>query len=127
MKQMVNIILGSGSPRRKELLKQIKLEFTVITSQAEEVIKQEESNLPAHIVRTLAKQKSMDILANFPTNFDHKNKPTIIICADTIVCMDQIKMGKPRDEADAVEILMRLSGRNHQVYRSEERRVGKEC
>ena len=79
MKQNVNIILASASPRRKELLKQVQLNFTVITSQADEVIKDESRYAPNEIVRELAKQKVTEIYKNLNDKYFRQNNSTIKI------------------------------------------------
>ena len=101
----MDIILASASPRRKEILGNTNLKFEVIKSDIDEVILPEES--PCQVVMRLAYEKSMDIAYN--------NKNKLIIGADTIVCLDNIILGKPKDKLDAIEMIKKLSGRTHQV------------
>ena len=101
----MDIILASASPRRKEILGNTNLKFEVIKSDIDEVILPEES--PCQVVIRLAYEKSMDIAYN--------NKNKLIIGADTIVCLDNIILGKPKDKLDAIEMIKKLSGRTHQV------------
>lgn len=101
----MDIILASASPRRKEILGNTNLKFEVIKSDIDEVILPEES--PCQVVMRLAYEKSMDI------SYNNKNK--LIIGADTIVCLDNIILGKPKDKLDAIEMIKKLSGRTHQV------------
>lgn len=101
----MDIILASESPRRKEILGNTNLKFEVIKSDIDEVILPEES--PCQVVMRLAYEKSMDIAYN--------NKNKLIIGADTIVCLDNIILGKPKDKLDAIEMIKKLSGRTHQV------------
>ena len=102
----VNIILASGSPRRKELLKLAGLEnFIVAPTEVDETI--EEGATPDEVVRRLSQRKAAG--ADFPSC-------DIVIAADTVVCIDDRILGKPRDENEAVEMLMQLSGRTHIVY-----------
>lgn len=102
------IILGSASPRRRELLAQIGVEFEVMISSGEEKYTSTE---PAEIVKELALAKAENIAEAV-----EKKEDLLIIGADTIVALDGEILGKPKDEEDAVRMLMRLQGRKHQVY-----------
>lgn len=102
---MEEIILASGSPRRKELLEQIGIAFRVIKSGAEEIITK---TLPEEIVKELSAQKAEDVAA--------KLEDGIILGADTIVCLDGEIMGKPKHREDACQMLNRLQGRGHSVF-----------
>ena len=102
-----NIILGSQSPRRQELLHGLDVNFTV------NVIAGLEENYPAtlqgeDIPMFLAQQKA-DAYVNVLTPHD------MLITADTIVWLDGIVYGKPKDEADAKKMLRALSGKTHDV------------
>ena len=102
-----NIILGSQSPRRQELLHGLDVNFTV------NVIAGLEENYPAtlqgeEIPMFLAQQKA-DAYLNALTPQD------MLITADTIVWLDGIVYGKPKDEADAKKMLRALSGKTHDV------------
>ena len=125
---MKRIILASGSPRRRELLSQIGLEFTVITSEADEHTSIKE---PARYVEYLSSVKAEavhDMLQNVLTDKDNDIKLSgewyndimagsyVIIGADTIVSHKEHILTKPVDEADAYRILKELSGDCHQVY-----------
>ena len=102
---MMDIILASASPRRKELLEQIGLRVRVIPSH----ISEEEPNgidFAAH-VREMAKAKARKIAANHPD--------ILVLGADTLVICDDHPMGKPKDRNDAVIMLTRLSGTCHEV------------
>ena len=103
---MRNIILASASPRRKELLQQIGLEFTVIPSHAEEIITKTE---PGEVVEELSFQKAKEIA-------DLQTGECIVIGSDTIVAKGEKIMGKPKDEEDAFCMLSEISGDSHQVY-----------
>lgn len=101
----MDIILASASPRRKEILGNTNLKFEVIKSDIDEVILPEES--PYQVVMRLAYEKSIDIASY--------NKNKLIIGADTIVCLDNMILGKPKNELDAIDMIKKLSGRTHQV------------
>lgn len=102
---MRRIILASGSPRRKELLEQIGLEFEVIPSGAEEVITK---TLPAEVVEELSMQKAAEVAARVEEG--------IIIGADTVVCQNDQIMGKPANRCQAWEMLRQLQGNTHSVF-----------
>ena len=102
-----NIILGSQSPRRQELLHGLDVNFTV------NVIAGLEENYPAtlqgeEIPMFLAQQKAEAYLNSFTPK-------DMLITADTIVWLDGIVYGTPKDEADAKKMLRALSGKTHDV------------
>lgn len=100
------IILASASPRRKHLLLQLGLDFTVDPSGSEESI---HLHLPPNLIAvTLAENKAKDVA--------RRHKDGLILGADTIVVIDGLILGKPRDKEQAMEMLSRLSGRWHSVY-----------
>lgn len=100
------IILASGSPRRKEILKQAGLNFKVIPSKKEEITSFTE---PEKIVEELAFIKADDIKTQAPEN-------SIIIGADTIVCNQGAILGKPKNKPEAIQMLLNLQGHEHSVY-----------
>lgn len=102
---MINIILASASPRRRELLKNEGIKFKVVPSDVEE---NHRSKKPSNIVKELALKKAVFVAAKF--------KSGIVIGADTIVVLKGKIIGKPEDEADAARILGRLNGTYHKVY-----------
>ncbi len=102
---MVPVILASGSPRRRELLQQMGLQFTVITSDTDETCP---PMAPEALVQTLSRRKAATVAAAHPD--------ALVIAADTVVCRDGLILGKPADKAAAVHMLQLLSGRAHQVY-----------
>lgn len=118
MKLDYKIILASGSPRRKELLEQIGMEFEVWPSKCEEII---ESDEPSEVCMELSRQKALDIASGIKSyNEIHSDisseQDLIIIGADTIVVKDKDILGKPADEENAKEMLRELSGKVHSVY-----------
>ncbi len=104
MKQ--RIVLASASPRRKELLEQIGLVFDVIPAKGEEQMVEPD---PASLVKGLAYEKALEVKASV-------EKEALVIGADTIVAYDGKVLGKPKDEADARQMLGMLRGKTHQVY-----------
>lgn len=112
------IILASGSPRRKQLLEQIGMEFEVWPSKKEEVTK---SKVPSEVCIELSRQKALDIASGIKTyNEEHsdisKDSDLIIIGADTIVTLDSEILGKPGSEDEAKAMIKKLAGREHSVY-----------
>ncbi len=102
----IPIILASKSPRRKKLLLQIGLKFQVKVFETDETYP---SNLkPFQIAKYIAKQKLDEAKKHLQNS--------IIITADTIVVLHKEILGKPKNEADAVEMLKKLSGKKHYVY-----------
>ena len=108
---MKRIILGSASPRRKEILAQIGAEFTVRVSGKEEVYR---SSRPEDIVRELALMKAENVASDLSEELSEM-KHTVILGADTVVVLDDRILGKPGDEAEAFEMLTRLQGMTHEV------------
>lgn len=103
---MKNIILASGSPRRRELLEQIGVTFQVLPSQAEENITGKE---PGITVEELSSLKCRDI-------YEKTEGDVLVIGADTVVAAKGQILGKPSDEADAIAMLKHLQGDTHEVY-----------
>nr|WP_294493857.1 Maf family protein [uncultured Mediterraneibacter sp.] len=109
------IILGSGSPRRKELLEQIGVNFEVRVSEKEEQYK---SVVPEEIVKELSLMKAENVAEEMVSDKENGGqlRNMAVIGADTIVALDDEILGKPRDEEDAAHMLTRLQGREHYVY-----------
>ncbi|MFS0839896.1 Maf family protein [Paenibacillus sp. 1P03SA] len=110
--QGIKLILASSSPRRRELLKGMGLDFEIISSDADETV--EESLSPREIVETLAVRKAEAVTAALPGSYAPDR--TVIIGSDTIVVLDGEVLGKPKDEGDALRMLSALQGRTHEVY-----------
>ena len=104
------IILASGSPRRRELLSQIGLSFTVRVSEADE---HTEETKPEKLVCILSERKA---LAVWDELTEEEKKESILIGADTVVAVDDRILGKPADETEAFRMIELLQGRSHQVY-----------
>lgn len=99
------LILASGSPRRKELLEEVGWDFQVILSPAEEV--HDVSVDYRELCQENATRKARAVAQNHPY--------AIVIGADTLVCLDGVPMGKPKDEEEARAMLRSLSGRVNYV------------
>ena len=106
----MKIYLASGSPRRRELLTQIGIEYEVLVSEADENCGITD---PAGLVEELSKRKALAVAEKLKA--DNK-KEYMVIGADTVVALDGIILGKPEDKEDAVRMLERLSGRSHEVF-----------
>ena len=132
--QNVRLVLASASPRRRELLSQIGLEFTVMPSTKEENAKTTEAGA---LVQELSRQKAADIWEQLSggqgqnpdadqeqiseetqePNLNGKRQPELLVIgADTVVCCEGKILGKPHDREAAVEMLTALQGRSHEVY-----------
>lgn len=103
----LEIILGSQSPRRRELMAGLDLPFTAITIDADEHYPAElqGGDIPYYISRAKAHAYANRLKEN-----------QILITADTIVWLDGQMLGKPHDEAEAYSMLRALSGKTHQVF-----------
>lgn len=100
------VILASGSPRRKELLELIGVEFKIITSNKEEVIA---GTNPEEVVKELSMMKAEDVAAGV-------SGPAIILGADTVVAHKGRILGKPKDKEDAIRMITSFAGDDHYVY-----------
>ncbi len=112
------IILGSGSPRRRELLTQIGLDFTVVTSDVEEKVT---SIVPAEIVQELSRQKAQDVFWKLRKEATELADPDtsagmLVIGADTIVAHGDTILGKPHSKGNAISMIKLLQDSTHQVY-----------
>lgn len=101
-----NLILASGSPRRRELLAGLGWNFKVIPSEVDE--KKIEGEAPHLMVERLASEKAADVAS--------RNKGCWTIGADTVVVVDGRVLGKPSCSGEAFEMLSLLAGRAHSVF-----------
>jgi len=105
MQQNEGFILGSGSPRRRDLLNEAGYRFTIESSTAEEL---HDSDLDVReLTKWNAKLKAEEVATRFPS--------AIILGADTLVTIDGQALGKPTDRESALEMIRTLNGRTHQV------------
>lgn len=103
------IILASGSPRRKMLLEWAEVSFTVKTADTEEII--QPGLLPEEVAIDIAREKATAVRKTLEKN----QSKSIIIAADTIVVLENEIIGKPKDRNHAIETLNKLSGKQHRV------------
>lgn len=103
----MELVLASQSPRRRELLGQLGLNFRILAPEIDE--RMDRALPPARLVEciSLEKARAAQALAG---------PEAIVIAADTVVTLDGAVLGKPRNGADAVRMLASLSGRRHHVY-----------
>ncbi len=102
---MPSLILASQSPRRRELLEQLGLEFRVQPADIDEQVLAGE--LPQAFVERMALEKARAVASEQPD--------ALVLGSDTIVVVDGHIMGKPRDRDEGLRMLGRLSGREHEV------------
>lgn len=107
----VKIILASASPRRKELLEQIGVDFEIAVSDKETEI---DCMDPVEACRKQAYNKALDIVEK--SRLKYGDKDFVVISADTIVAIDTKILGKPKDKSEARQMLETISGRKHRVY-----------
>ena len=98
------LVLASGSPRRRELLAKMGYTFEICAPDVDEHV----AGHARDIVYTLAQRKARAAAAHY--------KSGVIVASDTLVSLDGVPLGKPVDAADAHEMLMALSGREHEVF-----------
>ena len=103
----MNIILGSQSPRRRELMSGLDIPFTAITIDADETFPShlQAGDIPMYISRAKARAYEANLVEG-----------DLLITSDTIVWLNGQMLGKPRDKEEAKQMLRQLSGQTHQVY-----------
>ena len=106
MKLNGKVILASGSPRRKQLLEQIGIEFECVPSDVEENIT---TDVSTDLVKILCKKKAVDVANKC------KGQYGLVIGADTVVSYKGKTLGKPKSKEEAIEMLTMLQGNKHQV------------
>jgi len=103
----MKLVLGSASPRRKELLSKLGFEFRVLTASCDESFDPKQS--PEEIVLSICKKKITALSEQIESD-------ETLLCADTIVYLDGKVLGKPANREEAIEMLNLLSGKEHEVY-----------
>jgi septum formation protein len=107
--QREELVLASASPRRRALLSQLGLRFRVIESGVDEPA--HSGQAPENYAGGLARDKAAAVCAQLLGQADR----AFVLGADTIVVLDDSVLGKPRDDAEAIAMLCRLQGREHEV------------
>ena len=106
-------ILASASPRRKEILSNLGLDFTVLVADADETCDIDD---PGERVEFISLKKCLAARDRLiAEGMDPADGETVIIASDTLVTLDGEVLGKPRDEDDAVRMIDMLEGRTHTV------------
>lgn len=100
------LVLASASPRRQQFFSELGLDFVVAAAEIDE--RELPGERPVDYVRRLAREKARSVAGGY-----HE---AVVVAADTIVVLDELMLGKPGSPAEAFEMLMRLSGRTHEVY-----------
>ena len=101
----LSVILASQSPRRRQLLELVGIRHDVRPADIDESVSQGE--LPERYAERLAREKARTFASN--------DSSALVICPDTIVVIDELILGKPKDVSDAERMLAMLSGRTHTV------------
>ena len=102
---MKKLILASKSPRRKELLELLGFNFDVVVSEVNELASDNLS--PEELVKTLAFQKAKSVFKTHPND--------VVLGSDTIVVVDNEILGKPKNQNQAKEMILKMKNREHQV------------
>jgi MAF protein len=103
----MNLVLASSSPRRYELLRKITPNFIQIPSEFDETQVENKADIIDYVIN-IAKGKAIEVAG--------RTKDSIVIGCDTIVELDGIVIGKPKDRQEAFNVLKSLSGRKHSVF-----------
>lgn len=103
---MPDLILASGSPRRRDLMNEAGYEFSVVVPDVDEI--EDPARNIEDLTRANARLKSEAVAGDHPD--------AVVIAADTLVELDHRALGKPVDMAEAFEMIRSLNGRTHQVF-----------
>lgn len=104
------LVLASGSPRRKELLSQVGLNFEICKATGEEIVNHTN---PEDVVKELSEQKAQEVCGRIACQYE--GEELVILGADTIVCIKNQILGKPKSEEDAYRMIQSLAGNTHDV------------
>jgi len=107
--QQCDLVLASASPRRREILSQLGVQFRVVVSGVDERALPDEP-VDAHVQR-LASEKGREVRQRLRES----GEPAFVLSADTVVVVEGEMYGKPEHDEDALRMLRRLSGRTHRV------------
>ena len=111
MAEFPEIVLASSSPRRRQLLEMAEISFSVLTMDTDESFPV--GIKPAEAARYVARAKASAVFHSEPYKSGHQD--AIILAADTMVVLDEVILGKPKDRTEAIQMISRLSGCNHRV------------
>ncbi len=100
------LVLASTSPRRRWLLEKLGRAFTIVAPDVDEVA--HDGELPADFAQRMADEKAADVA--------RRHDDAWIVAADTVVALDAVTLGKPKDAVEAVAMLTALAGRAHTVF-----------
>ena len=103
-----SLVLASASPRRRELLRQLGIDFTCDAAEIDETPLAGER--PRAYVQRMAREKAGTVAQRF------RPGDRLVLAADTTVVIDGLLLGKPGDQSDGMAMLQRLSGRSHTVF-----------
>lgn len=101
-----SLILASGSPRRASILQRLGMEFEVLPSDVDEATMP--GQRPDELALSLAESKALTVARLRPD--------AVVVAADTVVALDGVALGKPKDSVEAITMLKSLSGRSHKVH-----------
>ena len=104
------LILASGSPRRQQFLRELGIDFAVQVADIDETPLPNEA--PIALAHRLAESKARAVAARL----DHRADGYLIIAADTVVALGNHLLGKPADDAEAIQMLTQLRHREHEVH-----------
>lgn len=107
---MPHLILASGSPRRRQFLQELGLQFTVMVADIDETPHSDEA--PQALAQRLATSKARAVAGRLGASQEH----SLIIAADTVVALGDQLLGKPVDAQDAVAMLVQLRNQEHFVH-----------
>ena len=107
---MKKVILASGSPRRRELLDQMGIDYEVVVSDVDETSM--EDIAPYELVQALARLKAQAVVKAISA----EKEKVLVVGADTIVVLENEILGKPANSLEATKMLRKLSGKMHIVY-----------
>ena len=106
MMKYSRVILASASPRRKEILTQVGVKFDIIPAVGDEIIT---STVPVDVVKELSRAKALEVAENC-------EKDALIIGADTVVALEDVILGKPKDYDEAFHMISSIKNRCHSVF-----------
>ena len=108
----MRVVLASKSPRRREILELLGVEFTIETADTDESSDIKE---PGALVETLAARKGLAVVEKMAAA-GHDISDVLFIACDTLVYAENEFLGKPKDREDAQRMLLMLSGKSHEVW-----------